>query len=92
MNASHGIGYALSAGFIIPHGHPAYTTLPAVMRWNELRIFQYWTFVSNILGDIARVDLDDTLGQLDANITVPNIPQNLSPVEINLQDFQYIAE
>ena len=83
MNASHGIGYVLSACFIIPHGHTSYIILPAIMRWNELKNFQYWTFVSNILGDIARVVLDNALGQMDAINTGLDMPQILSPVEIN---------
>ena len=32
--ASHGIGYALGAGFGVPHGHTSCVLLPAVMRWN----------------------------------------------------------
>jgi maleylacetate reductase len=32
--ASHGIGYALGAGFGVPHGHTSCVMLPAVMRWN----------------------------------------------------------
>lgn len=33
--ASHGIGYALGAGFGVPHGHTSCVMLPAVLRWNE---------------------------------------------------------
>jgi maleylacetate reductase len=32
--ASHGIGYALGAGFGVPHGHTSCVMLPAVLRWN----------------------------------------------------------
>ena len=32
--ASHGIGYALGAGFNVGHGHTSCVMLPAVMRWN----------------------------------------------------------
>ncbi|MBU2532626.1 MAG: iron-containing alcohol dehydrogenase [Alphaproteobacteria bacterium] len=32
--ASHGIGYALGAGFGVPHGHTSCVMLPAVMQWN----------------------------------------------------------
>lgn len=32
--ASHGIGYALGAGFHVPHGHTSCVMLPAVMQWN----------------------------------------------------------
>jgi maleylacetate reductase len=32
--ASHGIGYALGAGFGVPHGHTSCVLLPAVLRWN----------------------------------------------------------
>jgi maleylacetate reductase len=34
--ASHGIGYALGAGFGVPHGHTSCVLLPAVLRWNAL--------------------------------------------------------
>ena len=33
--ASHGIGYALGAGFGVPHGHTSCVMLPAVLRWNS---------------------------------------------------------
>ena len=33
--ASHGIGYALGAGFSVPHGHTSCVMLPAVLRWNS---------------------------------------------------------
>ena len=32
--ASHGIGYALGAGFGVQHGHTSCVLLPAVMQWN----------------------------------------------------------
>ncbi len=32
--ASHGIGYALGAGFGVAHGHTSCVMLPAVLRWN----------------------------------------------------------
>jgi maleylacetate reductase len=32
--ASHGIGYALGAGFGVPHGHTSCVMLPAVLTWN----------------------------------------------------------
>ena len=32
--ASHGIGYALGAGFNVPHGHTSCVMLPAVLQWN----------------------------------------------------------
>lgn len=32
--ASHGIGYALGAGFGVPHGYTSCVMLPAVMQWN----------------------------------------------------------
>jgi maleylacetate reductase len=36
MGASHGIGYALGAGFGVPHGHTSCVMLPAVLRWNSV--------------------------------------------------------
>jgi maleylacetate reductase len=33
--ASHGIGYALGAGFGVAHGHTSCVMLPAVLRWNS---------------------------------------------------------
>jgi maleylacetate reductase len=32
--ASHGIGYALGAGFNVAHGHTSCVMLPAVLAWN----------------------------------------------------------
>jgi maleylacetate reductase len=34
--ASHGIGYALGAGFGVAHGHTSCVLLPAVLRWNAV--------------------------------------------------------
>lgn len=34
--ASHGIGYALGAGFGVPHGHTSCVLLSAVLRWNAV--------------------------------------------------------
>lgn len=34
--ASHGIGYALGAGFNVAHGHTSCVMLPAVLRWNAV--------------------------------------------------------
>ncbi len=34
--ASHGIGYALGAGYGVPHGHTSCVLLPAVLRWNAV--------------------------------------------------------
>lgn len=34
--ASHGIGYALGAGFDVAHGHTSCVLLPAVLRWNAV--------------------------------------------------------
>ncbi len=34
--ASHGIGYALGAGFGVAHGHTSCVMLPAVLRWNAV--------------------------------------------------------
>ncbi len=87
MIAIHGICYVLSPSFIIPHGHTFYIFLPAIMPWNGLKKFQYCTFVSVILGDIAQLVLDNALGQMDAINTGLDMPQTLSPMGINLQHF-----
>jgi maleylacetate reductase len=51
--ASHGIGYALGAGFNVPHGHTSCVMLPAVLQWN-----------AQVNGERQRA-LSDAMGSLE---------------------------
>ena len=48
--ASHGIGYALGAGFGVPHGHTSCVMLPAVMQWNAQTLEHRYRALGAALG------------------------------------------
>ncbi|MFO1329856.1 MAG: iron-containing alcohol dehydrogenase [Rubrivivax sp.] len=52
--ASHGIGYALGAGFGVAHGHTSCVLLPAVLQWNEAVNGARQRALSEALGDASR--------------------------------------
>ena len=52
--ASHGIGYALGAGFNVPHGHTSCVMLPAVLRWNAVVNADRQQALSEAMGQPAR--------------------------------------
>lgn len=52
--ASHGIGYALGAGFGVPHGHTSCVMLPAVLRWNAVVNADRQQALSAAMGQPAR--------------------------------------
>lgn len=48
--ASHGIGYALGAGFGVPHGHTSCVMLPAVMQWNAETLSERYQALASAIG------------------------------------------
>ena len=52
--ASHGIGYALGAGFSVPHGHTSCVMLPAVLCWNSTVNAARQQALSEAMGQPAR--------------------------------------
>ncbi|MFT5509489.1 MAG: maleylacetate reductase [Hyphomicrobiaceae bacterium] len=48
--ASHGIGYALGAGFGVPHGHTSCVMLPAVMQWNSETLGERYQALAAAMG------------------------------------------
>jgi maleylacetate reductase len=52
--ASHGIGYALGAGFNVPHGHTSCVLLPAVMQWNSTVNAERQQALSQAMGQPGR--------------------------------------
>jgi maleylacetate reductase len=52
--ASHGIGYALGAGFGVAHGHTSCVLLPAVMRWNAETHGERQRAVAEAMGGAGR--------------------------------------
>ena len=48
--ASHGIGYALGAGFGVPHGHTSCVMLPAVMQWNAETLGDRYQALATAMG------------------------------------------
>lgn len=49
--ASHGIGYALGAGFGVPHGHTSCVMLPAVMQWNAETMPDRYRALAGAMGE-----------------------------------------
>ncbi len=49
--ASHGIGYALGAGYNVAHGHTSCVMLPAVLRWNAAVNAQRQQALAAAMGD-----------------------------------------
>jgi maleylacetate reductase len=52
--ASHGIGYALGAGFGVAHGHTSCVLLPAVLRWNAVVNGDRQAALSEAMGQSGR--------------------------------------
>lgn len=68
--ASHGIGYALGAGFHVPHGVTSCVMLPAVMRWNAVVNGARQAALSEAMGAPGR-PAGDVLAELVAGLGVP---------------------
>lgn len=52
--ASHGIGYALGAGFGVAHGHTSCVMLPAVLQWNAAVNGERQKALSHAMGSPGR--------------------------------------
>jgi maleylacetate reductase len=52
--ASHGIGYALGAGFGVAHGHTSCVMLPAVLQWNAAVNGERQRALSQAMGSATR--------------------------------------
>jgi maleylacetate reductase len=86
--ASHGIGYALGAGFNVGHGHTSCVMLPAVLRWNATVNAQRQRALSEAMGAPQRpayeliAELIAALGQ----------PGNLRAVGIRRDQLDELAQ
>jgi maleylacetate reductase len=56
--ASHGIGYALGAGFNVAHGHTSCVMLPAVLRWNAAANAERQRALSDAMGEPGKPAAD----------------------------------
>lgn len=68
--ASHGIGYALGAGFGVPHGHTSCVMLPAVLRWNAAVNADRQQALSEAMGQPAR-PAHELVAELIARLGLP---------------------
>jgi maleylacetate reductase len=86
--ASHGIGYALGAGFNVGHGHTSCVMLPAVLRWNAAANGERQRALADAMGAPGRpahelmADLIAQLGQ----------PGNLRAVGIRREQLDELAQ
>ena len=86
--ASHGIGYALGAGFGVAHGHTSCVMLPAVLAWNAAVNAERQQALSAAMGQPGRPaselvrDLVTGLGQ----------PVTLRGVGIKRENLDELAE
>jgi maleylacetate reductase len=68
--ASHGIGYALGAGFGVAHGHTSCVMLPAVLAWNAVVNAERQKALSTVMGQPGR-PASDLVRELVAGLDQP---------------------
>ena len=86
--ASHGIGYALGAGFNVAHGHTSCVMLPAVLRWNAVVNAQRQQALAVAMGDPGR-SLADLLATLISQL---GLPGNLRAVGLREEQLDALAQ
>ena len=88
MGASHGIGYALGAGFGVAHGHTSCVLLPAVMQWNAEVNAPRQQALSQAMGQPGRPAHE----LVDALIRQLGQPRSLREVGITAEQLGTLAE
>lgn len=86
--ASHGIGYALGAGFGVPHGHTSCIMLPAVLRWNSEVNADRQRALARALGDETRPAWE-LMAELVARL---GVPATLRDAGLSRSDLPRLAE
>lgn len=92
--ASHGIGYALGAGFGVPHGHTSCVMLPAVMQWNAETMPDRYRALAGAMGkpDMpAWQSVRDLIRGLDMPCTLRDVGitrDNLNELATRALDYQ----
>ena len=86
--ASHGIGYALGAGFNVGHGHTSCVMLPAVLRWNAAVNAQRQRALSQAMGAPDR-PAHELVAELIARLGQPG---NLRAVGIRREQLDELAQ
>lgn len=86
--ASHGIGYALGAGFNVGHGHTSCVMLPAVLRWNATVNAQRQRALSEAMGAPQR-PAHELVAELIAALGQPG---NLRAVGIRRDQLDELAQ
>ena len=85
--ASHAIGYALGAGFGVPHGHTSCVMLPAVLRFNTPVIRERLPQLAQAMG--ARDD--DVASAIERLVNALGLPGCLPEVGIRREDLPELA-
>ncbi len=85
--ASHGIGYALGAGFNIPHGYTSCVLLPAVLQWNAETNSERQKALATAIGQ-ADIPAWQGIRELIASL---GMPCTLRDVGIARDDLEEIA-
>ena len=86
--ASHGIGYALGAGFNVGHGHTSCVMLPAVLRWNAAVNGERQRALSEAMGAPDR-PAHELVAELIAQLGQPG---NLRAVGIRREQLDELAQ
>jgi maleylacetate reductase len=86
--ASHGIGYALGAGFGVPHGHTSCVMLPPVMQWNAQTLPERYQSLGAALG-APGVPAWESVRALIRNL---EMPYTLRDVGIKRRDLDNLAK
>ncbi len=86
--ASHGIGYALGAGFNVGHGHTSCVMLPAVLRWNAAVNSERQRALSEAMGAPGR-PAHELIAELIAQLGQPG---NLRSVGLRREQLDELAQ
>jgi maleylacetate reductase len=86
--ASHGIGYALGAGFNVGHGHTSCVMLPAVLRWNAAVNGERQRALSQAMGAPDR-PAHELIAELIAKLGQPG---NLRAVGLRREQLDELAQ
>lgn len=86
--ASHAVGYALGAGFGVPHGETSCVMLPAVLRWNAETESARQRGLAAALGDAKRPAWA-LMGELVGKL---GLPRGLRDVGVAREDLPRLAE
>lgn len=88
MGASHGIGHALGAVAMVPHGVTSCLMLPHVLRWNAAVNADRQTAISAALGDAS----SPAAGLVEQLVADLGLPRRLRDAGVSRDQFAAVAK